>query len=355
MKKLFGVLLVVAVLVCRVSAEDLKVLSPADPAIRYVGRFTDDYQFGWSGSQIETIFTGSEISATLELSGGSKVGITAVVDGKENFILVIPEKSTYPIASGLAAGEKHHILLFRRSEGALSGKGVVRFGGFGASTDGAFSAPAPRQHKLLVLGDSITCGYANEAAAQQANNTVENENGYLSYAAIAARSLDADLMMVCWSGKGMYRNIGAENYLEDTIPDLFDRTLPASATPAWNHSQFVPDVIAINLGTNDAGTNSGKEPLKKEDYVDAACRLIKRLRADAPGSKIILSIGPMRYDPVQSWLSEIAAQFDNVSVLIYSKYAGSDDQGGKSFHPSVKKHREMADELAAKVREITGW
>jgi hypothetical protein len=352
MKKLFSLLAAAVFSAGLLLAGEPVTLAASDPAIRYIGRFADDFRFGWTGSQIETVFTGSELSAVLEITSGQKAGVTAVVDGEEKRIVVTAGQKIYPIASGLTPGEAHRIVLFRRSEGST---GEIRFGGFIAPADARFSPPAPRSRRMLVIGDSITCGYANEAAGPKEGNTVENENGYMSYAAIAARELQADLMMVCWSGKGLYRNRNTGDDRKETVPELFERTLPKSAAPAWDHSRFVPDVVAINLGTNDMNTEKGqKEPLKKEDYIGAGVAFVQHLRALYPGVKIILSIGPMEFEPVQTWLPEIAAQFESVSVLVYPKYAGPEEYAGH-WHPSVKKDREMAAQLILRVRELTGW
>ena len=325
---------------------------PADPVIHYAGRFSDDFRFGWTGCMIETDFSGSRISATMDLVRGKEAAVTALVDGKETVILVTPGKQSYLIADGLASGIKHRIVLFKRSEASF---GTVRFGGFEISADGKLSAPAARIRKMLVIGDSITCGYGNEAAAPEEGNSVRNENGYMSYAAIAARTLDADLMMVCWSGRGLYRNLSPVNDKVDTVPQLFEQTLPQDKTPLWDMSKFVPDVIAINLGTNDTGEQGGKGSLQKADYVNAYVNFIKRLRTFAPESKIIISMGPMAADhPVKTWLPDVASQFDNVSVLIYPKFSGREEVGGNG-HPNVKKDQMMAEQLESQIREMTGW
>lgn len=331
-------------------SETLQV-PPSDPAIRYVGRFTDDFRSGWSGSTIETDFSGTRISAMLDLLKRGEASYTVVVDGEEKVIFLTPGKQTYLIAEGLEPGKKHHIVLFRRCEGFF---GEVRFEGFEISDDGELSAPPAKNRKMLVVGDSITCGYGNEAATVEEGNSVQNENGYMSYAAIAARALDADLMMVCWSGRGLYRNLSPVNDKVDTMPQLFEQTLPIDQTEKWEMSRFIPDVIAINLGTNDTGTRGGKGPLQKEDYQAAYVKFIKRLRAFAPDSKIIISLGPMTSGhPVETWLLEIAAQFENVAALVYPGYEQG-ERGGHS-HPNLKKDRLMAAQLEKQICEMTGW
>jgi len=332
-------------------AKETQIVPPESPDIRYVGRFTNDFRFGWTGSMVETDFNGTEISAIMDLVQGQKAALTVVIDGEETFVPITSGQRIYPLASELPSGKMHHIALFKRSEGCT---GTLRFGGFEASVDGSFASPLPRSRKILAIGDSITCGYGNEAATSKEGNTIENQNGYMSYAAIAARDLDADLMMVCWSGKGLYRNLDRTNDRVAALPDLFEQTLPMSKDETWNHHRFIPDVISINLGTNDMGRLGNKEPLKQEDYERAYAKFITRLRSFAPNAKIIISIGPMTNEPVATWLPKIAAQFKNVSVLIYPPYAERDESAGHG-HPSVKKDLMMARRLEGQIREMTGW
>lgn len=344
--------LVTAVLgICVCLTAGAVTIAPDNADIRYVGRFTDDYRFGWTGCMIEIEFAGSEISADLELVEGVAAGLTVVVDGEPRFLKVDEGRKEYLLAEGLGEGT-HRIALFKRSEGSL---GSVRFHGFKASDDAVLSRPQAPDRKMLVIGDSITCGYGNEAKSLDEGNTVENENGYLSYAPITARRLNADLMMFCWSGRGMYRNRQLENDQAATIPKIFDQTLPMDKVIKWDHSTFVPDVVVINLGTNDmAFQNDKKSPLPKEDFIEVYAAFISRIREFAPDSKIVISIGPMGFEPVSQWLPEIAVQFEDVSVLVYAPFADASDKGGH-YHPSVKKDQHMADELVDVVKAATGW
>ncbi len=127
-------------------------VAPDHGAIRYVGRFSDDYRFGWTGCTLETDFQGLELSAELELVEGSSAGLTVVVDGKPHFMKVSKGRKTYPIFQGLEASGKHRIALFKRSEGAL---GTVRFHGFQTSDGATLSRPPERVRKMWVIGDSL--------------------------------------------------------------------------------------------------------------------------------------------------------------------------------------------------------
>jgi lysophospholipase L1-like esterase len=328
-------------------------IHPDDENIRYVGRFTDDYRFSWTGSVIEINLNGTDIAVLLDYQKGPAVGMTVVIDGKPSYLEVKKGTEEYIIGKRLKKGT-HNIVLFRRSEGA---KGAVQFKGFKLSKNSKLQTVEEPKRKILAIGDSITCGYGNEAPSVKEGNTIQNQNGYMSYAAIASRELEADVMMICWSGKGMYRNRQQNNDTKSTIPVIFDNVLSRDNNLKYDHTQFIPDVIAINLGTNDETELNGKKPpLNKDDYISAYKAFIVRLRTFAPDSKIVISIGPMgKFKKTYTdWMPEIAEAFKNVSVLFYEPFTGTEEKGGH-HHPNVKKHVKMSDTLTAHIKEITGW
>ena len=325
-------------------------IQPDNKNLRYIGRFTEDYRFAWTGSSIEVEFKGSSISASFKTFNTKKpIAMTAVIDGNEQVIFIKPGQVDYPLAKGMKPG-KHRLLLFRRSEANF---GILQFKGLKLPQGSTLTQPQSRQRKIHVIGDSITCGYGNEAATLKEGNTVENENGYMSFAAISARRLDADLMMTCWSGKGISRNGRDSNDLSTTIPNLFDYTLPAQKKVVYQHKNFIPDLFVINLGTNDL-RKQNRDDLQKEPYVKAYQAFLKRLRSYAPNAQIILAIGPMQTKPVDTWLKEMATTTKNTEILVFDKFKSDDEKGGH-YHPSVKKDKMMAEQLTTKIQAMTHW
>lgn len=325
---------------------------PADSEnFTYVGRFSDDYRFAWSGCSIRFRIKGTGARAIL--TTGKEAAVLAVVDGIPGEKIVIDkEDAVYSVAFDLPDGE-HDIEIVRTSEAYF---GDIRFGGLILPEGTTMLAPpAPSERRILVIGDSITCAYGNEAKALEEGNSVRNQNAYLSYAMIAGRELKADTMLVCWSGRGLFRNRNVGDDKTDTLPQLFARTLSYDKSMLWEQSRFIPQVIAINLGTNDKNTEGGKkEPLKKEDY-QAACReFVQALQETFPGVKIILTIGPMELKELPTWQAEVAAELENVYTLVYPNKGGKEYLGGH-WHPSVKMQHEMAALLTAKVKEVMGW
>lgn len=338
------------------SAEDaaLALVVPPDATeLQREGRFSADHRFGWSASGASIRFSGSTaVDVVLRLSAGGRSVLQVVVDGEPTETIdVNREQTVYRLASGLDAGE--HVIGFRkRPEGFV---GELVFEGFRLEAGASVLPLTTPERRLLVIGDSISCGYGNRAADPKEGNTPQNQDGYLAYGPLAARMLDAEVMIVAWSGKGMYRNRDDANDRKETMPELFERTLPRNPQLRWDHAAWIPDVIVINLGTNDLarGRDKHKPELSKADYLTTYEAFLQRLR-ELPKAQILVAIGPMELEPISAWLPELAEAHERVDVLRFEPKRGPDYVGGH-WHLSLAMHQIMAEALAARIRELTGW
>ncbi len=350
---LVWLLLVVNSTSLRAAGKSLQLrVKPDNNKLFYSGRFSDDFRFGWSGSAVSFAFKGQSAEAILKLMWGKKVALQVVVDGKPTkVIFVTPQQTHYPLVTNLPVGN-HRLQIWQRTEG---GFGELKFMGLELNSGATLLKVKPPARRLLLIGDSITCGYGNEAKTKPEGNTVENENSYLAYGALTARALNSDIMTICWSGKGVYRNCSLNNDKINTLPQLFDRTLPGSKQPAWNHKNYRPQLIVVNLGTNDAARNGNKKaPLDKKLFLTAYETFIKHLQQLYPEAKIIIAIGPMQLKPLTEWLKQFATTRKNIYYLEFSGKAGEEYIAGH-WHPSVKMHQVMAEQLTAKIKKIMNW
>ncbi len=330
-------------------------VAPNDPHLQYSGRFTSDHTFGWTGSAIRCRFTntaGTSLEAHFT-TDRRRIAMQVVVDREPRGVIYLTrDQQRYDVVDDLPPGE-HTVALVQRTEPYFGGATFVGF----TLSGGATLRPLPSfDRRILALGDSITCGYGNDANDPAEGNTAENENGYMSYAAIAARHLDADLTMLCWSGKGMFRDRSERpRDRMNPLPTLLERTLPLRDANDWPMDRHVPDVITINLGTNDLFRRDGEKPaLQKDDYVTAYRQCIERLHRDFPGARIFACIGPMAFDPIDAWVRALADDYEYVHYVEFAPYAGGEDVGGH-WHPSVTKHRRMAKHLAAEIQRVMDW
>ena len=213
--------------------------------MRIVGRTetgTKGPRFSWPGTSFAARFSGTQ--ATIQLDdAANKNEFEVIVDGAKAGTLVTQAgKTDYPLATGLTDGN-HEVLVWRRTEAYYNPTEFLGITGF--SSGGALVAPpAPRAHRIEAIGDSITVGYGNEGMPGCTADTT-NENNFISrtYASVAARSPDADLVTIAWSGIGMYRNYNETGPSADAMPARYDRAVPterhqhlgflASFPPKW--------------------------------------------------------------------------------------------------------------------------
>lgn len=321
---------------------------PAEPGIHWVGRYDDTdpaaVRMGWSGVGLVARFSGT--GATVRMDDASRY-FTVLVDGAlQPTLATSMGMQDYVIAAGLPAGE-HTIELYRRTEGSF-GPTVVGE----VLIDGELLAPPPVTRRMELIGDSITAGYGNEGVSP-CSFSAQTENHSMTYGAIAARTVGAELHTVAWSGKGMIYNYGDD--VDQPLPELYDRTIATSGDP-WSFG-WQPDVVAVNLGTNDFST--GNDP-SQQLFGDAYVVFLEHLRDVYPGALLLVlqpSLFGAENDMVQGYLMDIVAQVQaagdpNVAYAdVNVTWIGSGCDG----HPTVATHEGMAGRLVEELQAHLGW
>jgi lysophospholipase L1-like esterase len=324
---------------------------PSTPAVHYVGRVDTSgttARFAWSGTGAVVRFNGTSVS--VDLAGGQEY--TVVVDG-----MVKPKLTAKvgmnELAKGLAAGE-HTVELYRRTE-ASEGESEIRGFDFGGGT---LLAPPPVTRRLEFIGDSITCGYGNEGADATCKFMRETENHYLTYAALTARELKAELSTVAWSGKGVVCNYGDDAAsCMNPFPIYYDRILPNRADSAWDYARFQPDAVVINLGTNDLSTESDPDEATFEAAYKA---LLQRVRKNYPSAHILCTNGPLLSGTdlvnVRRYIQESVASLADPKISTFEIAAQDGSDGyGCDWHPSLERHKQMATVVTAALKTALGW
>ena len=328
-----------------------------EPAVRFVGRMdTSDAarpKFAWSGSGVVARFRGTQVSASF--SGGQEYTVVLDGDVKDKFV---PGQGMAPVVSNLPDGE-HTIELYRRTE---ANEGVSQFLGFDFGSGALLAPPPAPTRRIEIIGDSISCGYGNEGADMNCGFTPQTENHYLTYGAIAARALGAELVTVAWSGKGVICNYGdgADSCNNNPMPVYYDRTLPNDAASKWDHSRFAPDAIVINLGTNDFSTDSDPS---QQDFVGAYEQFVTNIRSKHPNARILLTNGSMLsgedLTKARSYIEAVVTSFkgkgdDKISSFTIEPQNSADGYGC-DWHPSRATHQKMAAVLESALKAALGW
>jgi len=328
---------------------------PEDLGIRLVGRYDgcpeQGVNMGWSGSGFIARFSGTGLSIT---QSGNAVQYTVVLDGEVQANLVPNTgEHSYNIVNGLPQGE-HVVEVYRRGEASF---GTTTLLSVEVSDGQLLDPPAPAERRIEIFGDSITCGYGNEGASASCPFSADTENHYLSYGAILARSFDADLSTVAWSGKGVVINYGGDT--STTLPEMAERADPNSEKSVWDYTlEPEPDAVVVNLGTNDFSTDN--DPTA-DDFLNGYLGLLRSIRARYPDALIVCTLGPLlsgtdlvqARQGISNAVQTLSAAGDS-RTLVYEMQAGNPNPGC-DWHPSLLTHAAMAAELTVVLGAELGW
>lgn len=332
--------------------------SGGDAGVRLQGRFdlTDAIRpsFGWSGSAMIARFSGT--GATLRIDG-SPNQFTVVVDGtvSAQVLRVVSGTTQYAVASGLASGV-HNVVIWRRTEG---NQDENRFLGLDVTGGQLQDPPAAPDRRIEIYGDSITAGYGMDGNGPSCPFSPDTENHYLTYAAVTAREVDADLHAIAWSGIGMYRNWNVPGASSDAMPYVYARTLPTESGSAWDFGRWQPHAVVINLGTNDASTSGDPGAPYRNAYLD----FVRTLRQKYPSTFFVLTIGPMLDGSalaaikghIQAVISTRGGEGDTKMSFLEFPVQVEADGYGCDWHPSAKTNAKMAILLTAELKTRLGW
>ena len=333
------------------------VIDADDPNIQYVGRFDrSDLKkavFDWSGVYIRAAFKGT--SCSIRLDDGENLYAVSI-DDQEPQVLQTDTSMIYSIASGLT-DTVHTVLIEKRTE-AFVGKG--EFFGFILDEDRSLVASnsAP-DRRIEFIGNSITCGYGVEGESASSPFTPETENATLSYAALIGDALSADYAMVAYSGKGVVRNYGDENKTSpDPMPGFYDQTCCFDSTLVWDFTSWIPQVVVINLGTNDFSTQPHPD---KSVFQEAYAKLIDFVQSQYSEVTIFCVCGPMIGEPCGSYIEEVVngCQENNANKEVYyipvSTSLLTMSDRGSDWHPNVSGQQKTADVILPIIKNTMGW
>lgn len=347
--------LFLAVLVAPLAAQSIDV-SANDPLVRYVGRFDRSDAAGprctWSASAVALTFSGDALS--VKLADGGQNFWQVVIDGTPTAVLPLQKgEHVYPVASGLPAGP-HTVELVKRTEFFA---GTTQIAGFQLPA-GAKLLPTPeRAHRIEVIGDSISCGYGNEAPRKEDGFSTATESAWLAYGAVAARAVSADYVCIAWSGKKLWP--------DNSILDYYDRVLPDPTAAKWDFATWTPDVVIINLGTNDFTPRGNPD---EAGWVAAYVAFIKQIRTRYPKAPVYCALGTMMSDwpdklkprtTILGYLAKVVEQSNAAGGppvrLIDFGVQKAENGIGANWHPSAKTHALMGAQLAKALKTDLGW
>lgn len=326
-----------------------------DPAIHYVGRIqkqkNGDVSFDWTGVYARVRFSGTRIA--LNASDTRYNEFNVFIDGKYYGKTDLKSQDTTVVLADHLSRGVHRLLLQKRTEGTEGRTTLHRFLlDPGAKLYACYDEPG---RLIEFIGNSITCGYGTESDDIDHPYDPRTENSYKSYGPILARFFDADYVLTAHSGQGIAKNwddsVAVSRYtMRDRFLKLYDE-----GTEEWDFKGYRPDLVVINLGTNDYS----REPRPSEgQYLTAYRALIGHIRNKYGDQTPILCVAPLGIGQAREYLPKMIAASQDKQLYYAALDNAYIDEGpdlGPSWHPNYKGQRKMAMNLIPYISKIMKW
>jgi len=303
----------------------------------------------WSGVNINARFTGTQVSMDMN-DGSNHNRFTVVVDGgTPKTVTTVSGQTSLVLATGLSGGT-HDLVVWRNTEASPGGVsqfiGLSNFGSGG----GLLAPAAAPDRRIEVIGDSLSAGAGVEGNKDCPGGINAFTNNYLAYGSVAARAVSADVVTIAWSGIGVYRNYGETTpaATSQTMPKRYPYAIPN--TILWDFSQYQPQVVVINLGTNDFGSGDPGQAYETA-YID----FIHTVRAKYASAYFILidMYGGDRLTRINNVVAALKNSGESkVEMLSVSK---AQNNQGCGQHPNTVGQQAMGDVLATRLKSLMGW
>jgi lysophospholipase L1-like esterase len=307
-------------------------------------------RFGWPGVYFEGRFRGAGVRVVID-KGNDRLRL--LIDGVEKARFERAGNVDVRIG-GLSDGE-HRFRLEKLAESQNDSSRLIGFYPLGGGTP--LAPPAPAGRAIEFIGDSYTVGYGDTAQGHsctqaQIHDTTDTQQ---AFGPLVARRLGADYRVIAFSGRGVVRNYGGSSP-GTAMPDLYPRVIPGdpaiqeSGSGGWH-----PQIIVVNLGTNDFSTPVHAGEAWRDDvalhaaYQARYIAFARGLLAKQPQARLILMGSDVFYPDVAHIADVLGTAAPGRVSSVHFTGLGL---GGCDWHPSLSDHQRLADLLQAEIARI---
>jgi lysophospholipase L1-like esterase len=340
--------------------------------------------FTFVGTKLDITFAGNQTGA-----GGKNARIAVYVGGERKADILMAQKertvTVYYNKTELTTPIEVRIIKLSESSESLAGIKKITVTAF---SDYGIKPAAQKTLKMEFIGDSITAAYGIDDIGNKESFKTATEDVTKTYVYKTAKAFNADFSMVCVSGIGIISNGVQNNGNKNTnnvMPLIYDKTgsqtylgeerLPGGLTPlsqVWDFNKFQPDIVVINLGTNDNGyvtwSNKTHITARGNEFAEGYVKFLKDIRAKNPNAKILCTINLMSAEDIWPYIQKAVSDYkaqtgENDSNIAAFKLPAQDvgwngvtgTNIGTDWHPLENSNVKAAKALVTEIERFTGW
>ena len=250
-------------------------------------------------------------------------------------------------------------------------------------TDGEVVPIKEHELKIEFIGDSITSGEGLIGAKTEEEWVSCFFDSVNHYGNLTATKLNAEFRVLSQSGWGVIS--GWDNNPSLSIPGIYDYTCASNvseegkkfgALEQHDFTSWQPDIVVINLGTNDNSAfnnpewvspdgnitrklrlteNGQKHPDDVKQFEDGVTAFLKQVRQNNPNATIIWCYGVLGCDiepNIRNGINQYQEQTEDNRVNYLHFPSMTEEQCGARWHPGPLAHQMMADLLVEKIKEL---
>lgn len=368
--------------------EGLKCFLPGDvKELRVLGRTVKNripLVLFWTGSGIELNFEGTELWCEFESDYSCYEQWIAVYVNGALLSRQMLQKGRQRVClfRNLQTKKVNHVKVLKEVQ-AMPGDPEAYLAVHALYGDGEFCELPEPECRIEFIGDSITSGEGSVGSTTEQDWVAMWFSAGQAYPYLVTEALNAECRIFSQSGYGVY--CAYDNNLDHVMPLYYeqvcgvlegDRNQRLGAGEAYDFSEWQPDYVVINLGTNDGGafhnpewcdTATGRknkmylgadgqpapECLKKVE--GAVTGFLKTVRKNNPSAYVLWAYGMMGTVVESGIKAGITAYCEETGDERVRYIALEEIQGeeiGARFHPGICGHKKTAEQICKVISEL---
>ena len=337
----------------------------------------------WTASGFECNVSGTELSVEVEVTYNLfEPWFSYTINGDWVGRQMLPKGRYWvPLFRGMSADKIKNVRFFKDLQAMSDDENsfihihALRF-------DGKMYPVEEKALKIEFIGDSITSGEGLFGAKQEEDWIPMFFSALRDYAYLTAKELDAEYRVFSQSGWGIHN--AWDNNPRCAIPNYYrevcslisgEKNEQLGGKQSHRFETWQPDIVVVNLGTNDAGSFEQPEwsdeqtgernqmrknadgSLNRDDIKkiqNAVKNFLHMLRECNPKAAVIWCYGmlgvPLQLD-ICNAISEYIAETGDRNVS-YLQLPNTDDTNvGSRYHPGALCHKQAAEVLIKYIKQ----